>query len=321
MNRIIILTILLSFSNASVMSWWTKSPIIKKYCKDSVRDNGKYKILSYPLSSYTQSSIVITHRKDGAKLTKLSKMSGQLQWQKTLAIKPVAITHNNKYIFVLTSHELYQHSAENGDLIQKISFYSHSNIDKYARAQDLEINDETLYVSLGSGGVNTYFFDDKSIIYVEKFSANVNPDNNHRSYVSGLSLSPDKKQLLVAIDNITLGHDKKAFEGFLIIDSEYLNIIETLPLKNNREVLGMPLVHWNFDNSFLVNNLNIFMGFSTKKKPRRRNVSPNKRFLKYSNGGRPLGRILVEKSEIRYCELVGGAHKKHAIPAIMTYEP
>jgi outer membrane protein assembly factor BamB len=318
MNRFIILT--LTLLNVSTFSWWTKSQVIQNYCNESITQNGKYRILHYPLSSYTDNSIILTHKKTNTNLIKLNKSNGEILWKKRLKVKPLAIANHKKYVFVLTSSELHQHNAINGDFIQKISF-NNNIVNKYEVAQDLAVKEDIVFVSLGTGGINTYYFDDNNIIYSENFNTDVNPDGQHRSYITGVSLSPNQDQLLVAIDNITLSHENKAFEGFLILDSEYLNIIDTLPLKNNREVLGKPLVHWNFENNFLVNNLNVLMGFKTKKKPRRRNISPNKRFLKYANGGRPLGRVLVEKNEIRYCELVGKAHQKHAIPAIMTYEP
>lgn len=315
-----LITLSLSMLSLTVLPWWTQSEITKRYCKDAVKSNGKYKLLRYPLSAFNKSSILLSHRKENAELIKLDRMNGDLIWTKKLSIKPVAIAIHKQFIFVLTANELYQHSSIDGKIIQKIAFDNNYG-NKYIEAQDLAVKDETIYISLGSRGVNTYFFDDKEIIFMENFYANVNPDNAHRSYVTGLSLSPNNNDLLLAIDNITLGYDKKAFEGFLILDSEYLNIKETLPLKNNLEVLARPLIHWNTENNFLVNNMNVLMGFSTKKKPRRSTVSPNKRFLKYANGGRPLGHVLVIDKDIRYCELIGEAHQKHAIPAFMTYEP
>lgn len=312
-----ILLIILSLISLSCLPWWTKSDVTKKYCRDAVTYNGKYKLLHYPLSAYDKNSIILSHKKNNADLIKLDRSSGKFLWSKKLTVKPVAIETHKQFVFVLTKNELYQHSSSNGKLLQKISF--NNNYDIYSQAQDIAVKNETLYISLGTLGVNTYFFDEQNIIFMEKFLANLNQDNNHRSYITGVSLSPNNQSLLLAIDNITLGRDRLAFEGFLILDSEYLNITETLPLKNSRESFGRPLVHWNSEKSFLVDNMNVLMSFSTKLKPRKRTVSPIKRFLKYPNGGRPIGNVLVANKKIRYCELIGKAHKKHAIAASMTY--
>lgn len=315
-NKILLLLLL----SAQAQGWWESDLEVQTFCKESVKQNKIYRRLFYPVLHLDKSSLYMTHQKENDYLLKKDRITGETIWKISLKERTIRIQTNQKYLFLLTKKSLEQRLKSTGEFVRKIEFKQASDQAlPSANIRDLAVFQDTLLVAHGTLGIDMYFGDDQELTFSQNIVPAINNKIGHQSMVTGLSFSPDGLQIVASVDNATVSMDGKAFEGFIILDSYYLNIIKQLPIKQKNEALGFPKINWTSDNTWEVDNMGVYLKYKTELTRRKKHLLPIKRLLGYSKGGRLIGEAFTINHNLYHCEMIGGPHQKRAVSSITKF--
>lgn len=155
---------------------------------------------------------------------------------------------------------------------------------------------DRLYVSHGIHGVTRY--DAHNLGYLGLVKPKVTqPQPFHISAVTGLEIH--NNILYMAMDDVTLVTDSKAFEGLVLYDLKSKSFVREIPVNQRREAYYKPRLYIEGDELF-VTNLNLIFRHRINQVYTDRYMNPYYRIWKYPNG-ELVGRSLILNEKVYGC--------------------
>jgi hypothetical protein len=306
----LLLLLLLStdlYANTNLDSFF-KSNEAKDMCLKSSHSNGRVRRTSIKFLKHDEQSLYYASSLDGFSRVIEYAYDGSITKEYTFegSITDIAF-YNDEVIFLLRENMYVVNKFTKKLIFRTNTLPAGLNYSKYGNANGVYVYKDIYYIAHGKHGIIP--FDKKLNKHLPAVVLNIpQPQVGHKSMITDIVGGGSK--VYFTLDDLTLSHRSKAFEGLMIYDLDTQSTLKTIPVNQGLEAYYMSNLSLNNDELVITNlHLNFIHKFS--KLERSRYMKPQRRIWKYSNG-KLLGRAIISGKKLYGCFLDESANKLSA---------
>lgn len=245
-----------------------------------------------------ESEVYFVYHKNGTSAVFIHNLdSGEKDLISFENTKIVDILIDNKRVIYLSQSKFIVVDRLTGSkLFESLTLPDELSYGKSALATAVKQRKDLLYVAHGTYGVNVYRAE--TLEYLNTIPLQVTQTESfHVSEVTGIEIKDNT--LYMAVDDVTLATDSKAYEGLVLYDLVLKKFTKEIPVNQRREAYYKPRLYIEKDEMF-VTNLNLIFRHEIKKIRSHRYMKPTRRVWKYPEG-RLIGRSFIKKNKVYGC--------------------
>jgi hypothetical protein len=268
-------------------------------CKKSSRSNGNVRRTSIKFLKNNDQSVFYASSLDGLSRVDEYSFDGKLVKEYIFEGLITDISfYKNETIFLLRN-EMYVVDTFTKKLILKTKTLPKGMAySQYGRANGVYVYNDIYYIAHGENGIIPY--DKKLRKHLSPIVLNIpQPNSGLKSMITDIVGVGSK--VYFTIDDLTLSHRSKAFEGLMIYDLDLKKALKIIPVNQGIEAYYMSNLSINND-ELVITNLHLNFIHKLSRLERDRYMKPQRRIWKYS-AGKLLGRSIISGNKIYGCFL------------------